>query len=100
MRIKPSLKWESLDYQEKFVLDKLSDNEQGETIAYNFTDFSDEELKHQDLFRKIERKIADGLPDGYNFIPDPNDVATAVLQKSTWAVLALTLHIELFTQLH
>jgi hypothetical protein len=27
-------------------------------------------------------------------------VAAAVLEKSTWAVLALTLHIELFTQAH
>jgi hypothetical protein len=40
------------------------------------------------------------LPDGYRFDIDPNGVARAVLGKSTWAVLALTLHIELFTQLH
>jgi hypothetical protein len=33
-------------------------------------------------------------------MPKPNDVATAVLGKSTWAVLALTCHIELFTQAH
>jgi radical SAM superfamily enzyme YgiQ (UPF0313 family) len=45
MRIKPSLKWESLDHQEQFILEKLSDNEQGQEIAHNFTDFSDEELK-------------------------------------------------------
>ena len=31
---------------------------------------------------------------------DPNDVAQAVLGKSTWAVLALTCHIEVFTQVH
>jgi len=31
---------------------------------------------------------------------DPNAVAQAVLSKSTWAVLALTLDIELFTQAH
>jgi hypothetical protein len=36
----------------------------------------------------------------YTFLPQPNDVATAVLSKSTWAVMALTLDIELFTQLH
>jgi hypothetical protein len=40
------------------------------------------------------------LPDGYRFDIDPNAVARAVLGKSTWAVLALTLDIELFTQLH
>ena len=59
--------------------------------------FSDEELKHQELFRLIDEKIAAGLPKGYSFLPDPNEVASVVLQKSTWAVLALTLHIELFT---
>src|SRR5262245_40884580 len=40
------------------------------------------------------------LPKGYRFDIDPNNVARAVLGKSTWAVLGLTLHIELFTQLH
>lgn len=62
--------------------------------------FSDEELKHQALFRRIGAMIAATLPGGYRFDVDPNGVATAVLGKSTWAVLALTLDIELFTQLH
>src|SRR4029453_15279511 len=62
--------------------------------------FSDEELKHQELFRRVEKLIAEKMPPGYRFAPRPNDVAEAVLGKSTWAVLALTLHIELFTQLH
>jgi hypothetical protein len=62
--------------------------------------FSDEELKHQELFRRIERLAGEQMAPGYTFLPDPNDVAKVVLSKSTWAVLALTLHIELFTQLH
>jgi len=62
--------------------------------------FSDEELKHQELFRRIDRLAADCLPAGYVFDIDPNAVAGVVLGKSTWAVLALTLHIELFTQQH
>jgi hypothetical protein len=62
--------------------------------------FSDEELKHQELFRRIERMVAQGMPEGYSFLPQPNDVAGVVLGKSTWAVLALTCHIELFTQVH
>ncbi|WP_405231427.1 hypothetical protein [Lentisalinibacter salinarum] len=62
--------------------------------------FSDEELKHQELFRRIEGMVADGMPEGYRFLPDPNDVAAAVLSKCTWAVLGLTCHIELFTQAH
>ena len=62
--------------------------------------FSDEELKHQALFRRIDAMIGEVLPNGYRFDIDPNGVAHAVLGKSTWAVLALTLDIELFTQLH
>jgi len=62
--------------------------------------FTDEELKHQELFRRIEKMMADGMPPGYQFLPDPNEVAAAVLKNSTWAVLALILEIELFTQEH
>jgi hypothetical protein len=62
--------------------------------------FSDEELKHQELFRRIERMIASKMPPGYSFMPEPNAVAAAVLSKSTWAVLGVTLMIELFTQTH
>jgi len=62
--------------------------------------FSDEELKHQALFRRIDAMVGDVLPDGYRFEVDANAVAHAVLGKSTWAVLALTLDIELFTQVH
>jgi len=62
--------------------------------------FTDEELKHQELFRRIESLVAEGMPQGYKFLPQPNDVASFVLGKSTWAVLALTCHIELFTQVH
>jgi hypothetical protein len=62
--------------------------------------FTDEELKHQELFRRIEAMIAEDMPAGYSVMADPNEVAKAVLSKSTWAVLGLTCHIELFTQAH
>ncbi len=62
--------------------------------------FTDEELKHQELFRRIEQLACAHMPSGYRFLPDPNEVAKVVLGNSTWAVLALILHIELFTQLH
>lgn len=62
--------------------------------------FSDEELKHQMLFRRIETMMATVMPPGYRFDVDPDGVARAVLSKSTWAVLVLTLHIELFVQNH
>ena len=62
--------------------------------------FTDEELKHQELFRRIEAMIAEGMPAGYAFLPQPNDVAKAVLSKSSWAVLGLTCHIEIFVIAH
>jgi hypothetical protein len=62
--------------------------------------FTDEEIKHQEMFRRIERMIAQGMPAGYTFLPDPNGVAQVVLGKSTWAVLALTCFIELFVLAH
>ena len=62
--------------------------------------FSDEELKHQEMFRRIDSMIGEHMPDGYQFQPNPNEVASVVLEKSSWAVLALTCHIELFTQAH
>ncbi len=62
--------------------------------------FSDEEIKHQEMFRRIEEMVASGMPEGYVQSADANAVANAVLSKSTWAVLALTCHIELFTQAH
>jgi hypothetical protein len=62
--------------------------------------FTDEELKHQELFRRLEAMTAAGMPPGYTFAPRPNDVAHAVLASSTWAVLGLTCHIELFTLAH
>lgn len=62
--------------------------------------FSEEELKHQALFRRIDAMMGAVMPAGYRFDVDPDQVAGAVLGKSTWAVLMLTLHIELFVQMH
>jgi len=62
--------------------------------------FSSEEIKHQELFRRMETMIGAQLPPGYRQVADPNDVAHAVLAASTWSVLALTCHIELFVQAH
>ena len=39
--------------------------------------FADEEIKHQELFRRIERMCAGGMPEGYTFLPEPNAVASA-----------------------
>jgi hypothetical protein len=73
----------------------------GDQVAFEaLVRFTDEELKHQALFRRIEALTAAQMPDGYHFAPDPDQVADFVLGKSTWGVLALTCHIELFSQAH
>jgi hypothetical protein len=90
---------------ERFIGAKIAevtrDHWLGDQTAFEaLVRFTDEELKHQELFRRIETLAAAGMPDGYRFLPQPNDVAAAVLGSCTWAVLALTCCIELFTQAH
>ncbi len=83
------------------VLELSRDYWMGDQVALEaLVRFSDEELKHQALFRRIDHMIAKVLPAGYTFNVDPDAVAGVVLSKSTWAVLMLTLDIELFTQAH
>jgi hypothetical protein len=62
--------------------------------------FTNDEIKHQELFRVVEEMIGEKMPPGYRQMANPSDVARAVLAASTWAVLALTCHIELFVQSH
>jgi hypothetical protein len=90
---------------ERFIGAKISevtrDHWLGDQTAFEaLVRFTDEELKHQELFRRIEALAAEGMPAGYVFLPQLNDVAAAVLGKCTWAVLGLTCCIELFTQAH
>ena len=83
------------------VLETTRDHWLGSQVALEaLVRFSDEELKHQELFRRIETMMAKGMPEGYKFLPDPDEVAAAVLKNSTWAIMALILEIELFTQEH
>jgi pimeloyl-ACP methyl ester carboxylesterase len=62
--------------------------------------FVQEELKHQELFRRIEKLADIALPAGYRMTTDPDAAAAAMLRKSNWAVLALTCFVEIFTQAH
>ena len=88
-------------YIPPMVLEVSKDHWLGDQTAFEaLVRFTDEELKHQELFRRIEAMIAPAMPAGYTFLPEPNAVASAVLSKCTWAVLALTCDIELFTQAH
>jgi hypothetical protein len=59
-----------------------------------------EELKHQALFARIELMMAGAMPQGYRFDQRANDFAWLVLGRSRWSVLALTHLFELVTQAH
>jgi hypothetical protein len=83
------------------VLELANDHRLGDQVMLEgLVRFSDEELKHQELFRRIEMAIGAKMPGGYVQVSDATEVARGVLTKSSWAVLALTCHIELFTQVH
>jgi hypothetical protein len=90
---------------ERFIGAKIVELSQRHTLGdqvalEGLVRFSNEELKHQEMFRRIEQMIGRDMPPGYRQTADANDVARAVLGMSTWSVLALTCDIELFTQAH
>jgi len=90
---------------ERFISAKMLDQGRahvfGDQLALEaLVRFSNDEIKHQELFRRMEAMIGPHMPAGYRQVADPNDVARAVLAASTWSVLALTCHIELFVQSH
>lgn len=62
--------------------------------------FAEEELKHQELFRKSVDLFGKGFGTECGLIPGREEVAKAVRSKSKLAVLLLTTVIEWFTQLH
>src|SRR5215831_18234841 len=65
------------------VLEIGRDHWLGDQVALEaLVRFSDEELKHQELFRRIENLVGETMPPGYRFIPQPDPVAEVVLGKS------------------
>ena len=62
--------------------------------------FAEEELKHQELFRRSMVLFDQGFRTTCGLIPGREDVAKVVQSKSQLAILYLTTLIEWFTQLH
>src|SRR6476661_3962311 len=55
------------------VLELSEDHWFGDQVALEaLVRFSDEELKHQALFHRIETLIAEAMPEGYQHTADPN----------------------------
>ncbi len=67
-------------FVERFIVAKILEISRnhwlGDQIALeSLVRFCDEELKHQELFRRIELMIAPGMPSGYTFPWNPDEVA-------------------------
>jgi hypothetical protein len=61
---------------ERYIGAKLTDlqkaNALGDQVVFeSLVRFTDEELKHQELFRRLEVMMAPGMPAGYTFAADP-----------------------------
>lgn len=83
------------------VLQVSADHTLGDQAALEaLVRMTEEEIKHQELFRRLDVMMESDMPAGYVRTAAPDPVATIVLSKRSWAVLALTLHIELFTLAH
>ena len=71
-----------------------------EVRARSLLRFAEEELKHQELFRKSVELFGQGFGSECGLIPGREEVAKVVRSKSKLAVMILTAIIEWFTQLH
>jgi hypothetical protein len=65
------------------VLKLSRDNALGDQVALEaLVRFSDEELKHQAPFRRIDEMVGEVLPHGYRFEVDADAVARVVLAQN------------------
>lgn len=92
-------------YVEEFiiptVLDEARTDVHGDEVRLrSLVRFSEDELKHQEMFRRSIAMFAEGLGFEMDLIPDREAVAGVVRSKSKLAVLMLTTIIEWFVQLH
>ncbi len=71
-----------------------------EIRARSLLRFAEEELKHQELFRRSVELFGQGFGAECDLIPGREAVAEVVRSKSKLAVMILTAIIEWFTQLH
>ena len=92
-------------YVEEFIIptvmeEALEDVHGDEVRLRSLMRFTEEELKHQELFRRSIAMFAQGIGFDMDLIPDREAVAGVVRSKSKLAVLMLTTIIEWFVQLH
>lgn len=62
--------------------------------------FADEEVKHQELFRRFSDAFGRGFGSRCDVLDNAAEVAGAILAKDPMAVMLATLHLEIVTQHH
>ena len=92
-------------FVEEFIIptvteEAMNDVYGDEVRARSLLRFAEEELKHQELFRRSVELFGQGFGTECDLIPGREAVAEVVRSKSKLAVMVLTAIIEWFTQLH
>jgi para-aminobenzoate N-oxygenase AurF len=92
-------------FVEEFIAPKMlslaSGHELQDREAFDaLVNFAAEEVKHMNLFREVRTRVDGALGFELKLLEGERNVARAVLDKNTGAVLLLTAAIEWFTQLH
>jgi len=83
------------------VTEEALDNPYGDEVRQrSLVRFSEEELKHQELFRRSIKLFSEQFGVSPKLIPGREEVAAVVRSKSKLAVLLLIDIIEWFTQVH
>jgi hypothetical protein len=62
--------------------------------------FAEEEVKHQEMFRRACRLFTQAFGHACEVLPNPQAVAEVILSHKPMAVLLITLHLEIMTQHH
>lgn len=84
-----------------FTLNAANDASFVETDALRaYVRFSEEEIKHQQLFRKYLGKFQATFPGNCAFLDNARDVASVILSNTKLCVILTTYHLELITQDH
>jgi len=62
--------------------------------------FANDELKHRELFRRLELLIDQGMPAGYRAAGITLQFAAGMLDRRAWSLLAFACQLELVAQAH
>ena len=70
------------------------------TAVESLVRFANDELKHRELFSRLELLMGDGMAAGYALHPNTVQFAAGMLDRSAWSLLALACQVELVAQAH